>query len=377
MLTRPRVIGAKEEASYGVAETIAGADMFLAGSIKWTPDAGRYQSANHQPSLSPEVPGRGRTKASISFDVEMMGSGTPGTAPFWGKLLKACGWSETIVGGISVTYAPATTGIVSLTIKGFFDGVAGQFKGSRGTVSVNHVAGELSIMSFSFDGLWDPFSDANAWKDEANLAGTAYPTFPAKPFISALLKLDSFYPVFENYSWVLNNVLTMVPDGNTAGVYIRNDIVGRGATGEIDAESELIATYDFVGKMVAATPIAFQAYTGAEETGQNGTGSLNAMTDSTKAWIASKWVGNQVRDSAGTTFAITANDATTLTVSGTPVSGEYEIYESGKLIKESMPKIVIGNLSDTDKGGIYNHGVPFSIYKNVAAGNDEMSILCV
>lgn len=38
----------------------------------------------------------GGMTAQLSFDVYLKGNGTPGTAPEWGKLLKACGWSETL-----------------------------------------------------------------------------------------------------------------------------------------------------------------------------------------------------------------------------------------------------------------------------------------
>jgi hypothetical protein len=44
-------------------------------------------------------------RVSITFDVELSGSGTAGTAPAFGPLLKAAGLSETVVAITSVTYA--------------------------------------------------------------------------------------------------------------------------------------------------------------------------------------------------------------------------------------------------------------------------------
>ncbi|MCD6311009.1 MAG: hypothetical protein J7M11_00905 [Elusimicrobia bacterium] len=60
----------------------------------------------------------------------------------------------------------------------------------------------------------------------------------------------------------------------------------------------------------------------------DGTGSSNALTDSTKNWPTDQWNGYYLYDSAGTYFAISANNATALTISGTPSSGFYEILKN-------------------------------------------------
>ncbi|MFA5779157.1 MAG: hypothetical protein WC947_03380 [Elusimicrobiota bacterium] len=69
--------------------------------------------------------------------------------------------------------------------------------------------------------------------------------------------------------------------------------------------------------MIATVPVSAQC--------GNGTGSLNTLTDSSKNWTTNQWNGFYLYDSAGTFFQITGNAATTLTVSGTPASGFYEI----------------------------------------------------
>jgi len=60
----------------------------------------------------------------------------------------------------------------------------------------------------------------------------------------------------------------------------------------------------------------------------NGTGSSNTLTDSTKNWQTDQWSGYYLYDSAGTFFTISGNNATSLTVSGTPASGFYEILKN-------------------------------------------------
>lgn len=57
----------------------------------------------------------------------------------------------------------------------------------------------------------------------------------------------------------------------------------------------------------------------------NGAGSLNTLTDSDKSWMTDEHIDRTLVDSAGTEFAITDSDKTTVTVSGTPASGNYRI----------------------------------------------------
>ena len=60
--------------------------------------------------------------------------------------------------------------------------------------------------------------------------------------------------------------------------------------------------------------------------GTTGTGTLNTMTDATQAWTVNAFQTNWVLiDSLGAAFVITANTATTITVSGTPTTGKYVV----------------------------------------------------
>src|SRR6266576_235483 len=43
---------------------------------------------------------------SVTFDVEVAGSGTAGTAPKWAPLIRACGFAETLVAVTSAAYNP-------------------------------------------------------------------------------------------------------------------------------------------------------------------------------------------------------------------------------------------------------------------------------
>jgi hypothetical protein len=47
----------------------------------------------------------------VEFDVDLVGSGTAGTAPAWGPLIQACAFAEVIVASTSVTYNPVSSGL--------------------------------------------------------------------------------------------------------------------------------------------------------------------------------------------------------------------------------------------------------------------------
>lgn len=93
----------------------------------------------------------GTRSVSIGFDVEVAGSGTAATAPAWGALLKACGFSETAT--TFVTYAPISTSIGSVTLYYYLDGALHKVLGARGSVSFKMEVGGKPTMSYKFVGL--------------------------------------------------------------------------------------------------------------------------------------------------------------------------------------------------------------------------------
>jgi hypothetical protein len=109
--------------------------------------------------------------AEIEYDVELAGSGTPGTEPAWGKLLRACGMSQTITAGNRVEYAPGAGNVASGSIRYVIDGVAYYSRGLRGTFKAKLPAYGLPMLSFMFKGydtysieLALPSSDLTAFK---------------------------------------------------------------------------------------------------------------------------------------------------------------------------------------------------------------------
>ena len=160
-LHRKRSILAKAESSYGSDPTPTGSANYV-----------QVIDLNIEPIVSDEVsrdlirPYMGNyevipanTRVNVTFDVEMSGSGSAGTAPEYGAILKACGLSETVVSSTSVTYAPVTTPSDSVTLFVNYDGIRHKVTGARGTFSLNCEVNNIPRISFSLTGIFNAPTD--------------------------------------------------------------------------------------------------------------------------------------------------------------------------------------------------------------------------
>ena len=164
-LTRKKFLIAKEETSYGSDASPTGiSNAIQVTSLEVAPiEADNVQPAAFQGFLGNSTRGTlvANKRVSVTFEVELAGSGAAGTAPAFGPLLKACGLSETIVASTSATYAPVSSSFDSVTIHCFYDGVRHKITGARGSVTFNFVAGQFAVASFNFIGIYnDPEAGA-------------------------------------------------------------------------------------------------------------------------------------------------------------------------------------------------------------------------
>lgn len=348
-LSKIRSVAGKLEANEGIPETLGAADVFYCEAAKFTPETEQLLRAHHLPTLSKIAAVAGRTAISINFKVPLYGAAAAGTSPFWVFLRQICGGAVTIVASTSVKISPATYGIKSATLKLFLDaGVSMRLKGCRGTYAAERSAGQIAYDTYTITGIWDPKTDADAVKDEAILAGNAFPSFLPKPFVAALFQIGPNYKAnISKLSYDVGNKIEKRPTANVTA-YKSIQITDRDVKGSFDSEAVTRATEDFWSKFTNQTPFNVQAYIGAHDSGvctginnklmddsrdalnyvgTAGVGTSNTMTDSGASWTASQWIGYRLVDLANTTFYISANTATTLTVVGTPASGAYTIQK--------------------------------------------------
>jgi hypothetical protein len=155
---KKRVLFAKIESVYGTDSAPAVTDAILTKNLKLDdPYAGDRVSRDLDlPTLGLQGEINVNPYATLSFDVEIAGSGTAGVAPRYGRLLRACGFTETIEAGSGpnyVDYDPNSDLDESCTLKFEGDGVQHVFKGARGNVEMTWQKG-IPFYRFTISGLY-------------------------------------------------------------------------------------------------------------------------------------------------------------------------------------------------------------------------------
>ena len=101
-------------------------------------------------------------RRTIRLLVEFASSGTAGTAPAWGALLRACGFAQTIIATTAAVFTPISTLQESVTIRYFEDGILHTCVGCRGTASLRMMAFDKPMIEFNLEGLDTVASTATA-----------------------------------------------------------------------------------------------------------------------------------------------------------------------------------------------------------------------
>ena len=248
-LTRRNVLLAKDESTYNTDPTPSAAnDAVLVENLAWGPVNQRMIAREHgRTSLAPVQQIYGGTLWQITFDIRLKGSGTAGTAPEFGPLLKACGMSETIVASTSVTYEPASSSIGSCTIYVYEDGKLYPVTGCRGTFTFEAAAGDAAKLSFTMTGHLGTHSDA------ALPAPTLDATDPVAFLGASTSILGYSSPVFEMLSFDMQNNVIMPSSANATDGYGEILIEKRNVVGSINPEDVAKATKDWIGEWKAGT----------------------------------------------------------------------------------------------------------------------------
>ena len=240
LLTRKRLILAKTETTYGTDSSPVGADAVLVRNLDITPIESDTVSRDLiRPYLGNSETLLANTRVSVTFEVELAGSGTVGTAPRYGALLKACGFSETVAAATSVTYAPVSSSFSSATIYFNNDGVLHKATGCRGTFTMTCNLNEIPVISFTMTGIYNAPTDTAA--PAVTYADQATPLIFKEGNTSAF-SLLSYAGCLMNVSFdVANEVVHRELIGCTKQVLITN----RAPSGEVVIEAPTLAQKDY------------------------------------------------------------------------------------------------------------------------------------
>ena len=152
---RNTAILAKIESIYGTDPTPTGtSDALLISNQEVNPlDAQNVDRELVRNYLGASEQLVGTAFIRIGFTTELQGSGTPGEAPEWGKLLRGCAMAETITEDERVDYTPISSGEESLTIYYYDDGVLHKAHGCRGSFELDLSVSARPTLRFNFIGI--------------------------------------------------------------------------------------------------------------------------------------------------------------------------------------------------------------------------------
>lgn len=241
ILTRRRLILAKIESVYGNDSTPSGSsNAVLVRNLEIQPLVAETVNRDLvRPYMGQADQLLAQTRVEVTFEVELAGSGTPGTAPAYGPILKACGLSETLVTSTSATYAPVSTSFSSVTIHYHEDGIRHKLTGCRGSFEITGEVGQIPVIAFTMTGIY------NAPTDET----LPTPTYAnqATPLIfkqgnTTNFTAFSYAGCLQSYSFsIANDVIYRELVGCSKEILITN----RAPSGTVVIEAPTIAAKDF------------------------------------------------------------------------------------------------------------------------------------
>jgi len=240
LLLRKRLILIETEATYGTDPTPDGADAVLVRDLNITPLQSDVVSRDLvRPYLGASEQLLANTRVECTFSVELAGSGTAGTAPAYGKALKACGLSETVVSTTSVTYAPVSASFSSVTIYYNIDGVLHKVTGARGTFTLNGTVGQIPTIDFTFTGIYNTPTDTAA--PTPTYANQATPVI-FKAGNTTDFQLLSYAGCLQSVSFDIGNTLVY---RELVGCAKQTLLTDRRSTGSVTLEAVTMATKNY------------------------------------------------------------------------------------------------------------------------------------
>ncbi|MGD9863586.1 MAG: phage tail tube protein [Pseudodonghicola sp.] len=153
---KKKVLLAKIETTYGTDAVPTGAaNSILATNVRLSPMEGQDVSRDLElPYMGAQGTIPTELHRKLAFNVEATPSGTAGTAPAWGVLMRGCACAEVIAAGVSVTYNPVTDDHEAVTLYLNIDGTLFKLIGSRGTCTFRLNAQGIVYLEFEFIGLY-------------------------------------------------------------------------------------------------------------------------------------------------------------------------------------------------------------------------------
>lgn len=381
LLTRKRLILAKTEATYGTDSSPAGTDAILVKELEITPIEADVVSRDLiRPYLGNSDQLLANTRVSITFQVELAGSGTAATAPRFSSLLKACGMAETTTAAaITGTAQAGSAGSITLAAASsatddIYNGMIITITGGTGSGGVGVITDYVGSTKV-----------ATVQKSTATFTPGASSTYS----IAANVGYKPVSASFDSASIYFNNDGVLHIITGARGTFVLNAEVGEIPTIEFTMLGIYNAPTDTAAPATTytnqATPLIFKAGNTTAFSILSYSGCLMSLElDMANETVYRELVGcdksviitNRAVEGTCMIEAPTIAQKDFFTVANDDTTGILTMLHgttAGNRVTLLAPKVDIGNPSYEDSDGIQMLSLPFAAIPT-SAGNDEVSL---
>lgn len=381
LLTRKRLILAKTEATYGTDSSPAGTDAILVKELEITPIEADVVSRDLiRPYLGNSDQLLANTRVSITFQVELAGSGTAATAPRFSSLLKACGMAETTTAAaITGTAQAGSAGSITLAAAAsatddIYNGMIITITGGTGSGGVGVITDYVGSTKV-----------ATVQKSTATFTPGASSTYS----IAANVGYKPVSASFDSASIYFNNDGVLHVITGARGTFVLNAEVGEIPTIEFTMTGIYNAPTDTAAPATTytnqATPLIFKAGSTTAFSILGYSGCLMSLElDMANEIVYRELVGcdksvlitNRATEGTCMIEAPTIAQKDFFTIANDDTTGILTMLHgttAGNRVTLLAPKVDIGNPSYEDSDGIQMLSLPFAAIPT-SAGNDEVSL---
>lgn len=263
-LSRVKAVLMKLEGTAGVAESLSAGDAIgPLSNVSYSMEVEANERDINSPTKGAYGKVAGKQSATISFDIEVKGSGTGTGNPLWTNVLRAAGFTPT-TGSISVTWAPVSSNNNTYTCA-----VYEQVTNGSGAVKKQIYGAVVSSLSFSFTAggivraSVSLMGACSAWADAA-MPSVSYDSTVPPAFLNAGFYYGTGTSLnVGNISIDMGLTAVGVPDVNAANGYDRFLITQRDVRGSIDPEEMAVASFDWFQRITGDTTASFFCQVGS------------------------------------------------------------------------------------------------------------------
>jgi len=261
MFDNYEVLWAKKEVTYGTDPVPTySANGILAGPIKIKPTYRQLDRLNVKGFLGTRPKLNIGESVNVTFETELRGSGTAGTAPEIGVLFEGCGMAHTNTPATSDTYVPDDNiDGPSITLYVQKHDIKNVVVGARGKWKLTSKAGEYPKIAWDFTGLYADPTD-NAIPTNTVYNATVPPIVKAATFDFGDFDTEA---IIENFEIDYGNEIAKRPSVNAPTGFLAQFIKDRKVTGKIDPEAVALSTFNPLADMQANTSRALSIVFGS------------------------------------------------------------------------------------------------------------------